>query len=84
MVYLQNDLGDTLLFNAIEKGRLTHSFSVDERQPLENTVSLLPDIQFAGAEGMDFGVCFPTESFDERPVMWDLNYFKYCFLKATD
>lgn len=83
MVYLQNDLGDTLLFNAIEKGRLTHSFSVDERQLLENTVSLLPDIQFAGAEGMDFGVCFPTESFDERSVMWDLNYFKYCFLKAT-
>jgi len=83
MTYLQTDLGDTLLFNAIEKGRLTHSFSADEKALLEQTVSLLPDIQFAGADGMDFGVCFPTESFDERSVMWDLNYFKYCFLKAT-
>ncbi len=83
MTYLQQDLGDTLLFNAIEKGRLTKSFSAAERELLVKTVRLLPDIQFAGAVGFDFSKCYPSSQFDVRSIMWDLNYFKYCFLKAT-
>ncbi len=83
MTYLQTDLGDTLLFNAIEKGRKTSSFSVEERELLTKTIRLLPDIQFAGAVGLDFNKCYPAAQFDVRSIMWDLNYFKYCFLKAT-
>lgn len=83
MAYLQTDLGDTLLFKEIEKGRLTRSFSSSEKELLAKTIRRLPDIQFAGAEDMDFSVCYPAVSFDERSIMWDLNYFKYCFLKAT-
>jgi aminoglycoside/choline kinase family phosphotransferase len=83
MAYLQTDLGDTLLFNAIEKGRKTSSFSVEERELLTKTIRLLPDIQFAGAVGLDFSRCYPAAQFDVRSIMWDLNYFKYCFLKAT-
>lgn len=83
MCYLQEDLGDTLLFNAIEKGRLTRSFSNDERELLVRTIRALPDIQFAGAVGLDFNYCYPSSQFDVRTIMWDLNYFKYCFLKAT-
>ena len=83
MCYLQEDLGDTLLFHAIEKGRLTRSFSNDERELLVRTNRALPDIQFAGAVGLDFNYCYPSSQFDVRTIMWDLNYFKYCFLKAT-
>ncbi|MDE6121304.1 MAG: phosphotransferase, partial [Muribaculaceae bacterium] len=83
MCYLQTDLGDTLLFNSIEKGRLTRSFSAEEKDLLEKTIKRLPDIQFAGADNMDFSLCYPAVAFDERSIMWDLNYFKYCFLKAT-
>lgn len=83
MVYLQTDLGNTILFNEIEKGRLTRSFSAHERELLAETIQRLPDIQFKGAEGMDFSKCYPTVDFDERSILWDLNYFKYCFLKAT-
>jgi aminoglycoside/choline kinase family phosphotransferase len=83
MAYLQEDLGDTLLFNAIEKGRLTRAFSNEERELLVKTIRLLPDMQFAGAVGLDFSVCYPASQFDTRSIMWDLNYFKYCFLKAT-
>lgn len=83
MSYLQDDLGDTLLFNAIEKGRLTRVFSPEERELLVKTIRLLPDFQFKGAQGLDFEKCYPASSFDRRSIMWDLNYFKYCFLKAT-
>ncbi len=83
MTYIQNDFGDALLFNTIEKGRVTRSFSNSEREILAKTIELLPDIQFKGAVGLDFNKCFPASHFDVRTIMWDLNYFKYCFLKAT-
>ncbi len=83
MAYLQSDLGDSILFGAIEKGRLTRSFSAEERELLSRTIRLLPDLQFNGAVGLDFSKCYPLPQFDTRTVLWDLNYFKYCFLKAT-
>lgn len=83
MAYLQTDLGDTILFKSIEKGRQTKSFSNEEKDLLVKTIRLLPDIQFKGAVGLDFNKCFPASQFDVRSIMWDLNYFKYCFLKAT-
>ena len=81
--YLQEDLGDTLLFNAIEKGRKTSVFDEEEKQLLRKTMRLLPAIQFSGADGMDFSYCYPQSEFNSRSILWDLNYFKYCFLKAT-
>lgn len=83
MSYLQQDLGDLSLFAAIEKGRLTRSFGNDEKELLTKVIRLLPDIQFKGAEGFDYSKCYPAPEFDMRSIMWDLNYFKYCFLKAT-
>lgn len=81
--YLQEDLGDQLLFNAIEKGRQTGVFDEREKELLRKTMRLLPVVQFAGAEGMDFSYCYPQAEFNSRSILWDLNYFKYCFLKAT-
>ena len=83
MYYIQEDLGDLLLFKAIEKGRLTHQFSDEEKTLLKKTIRLLAKVQFRGAEGLDFSVCYPQAEFNERCILWDLNYFKYCFLKAT-
>ena len=81
--YLQEDLGDALLFHAIEKGRATSVFSEEEKELLRKTIRLLPAIQFAGADGFDFSRCYPQPEFNQRSILWDLNYFKYCFLKAT-
>ena len=52
--YIQEDLGDILLFNAIEKGRKSSVFDEEERQLLQKTITRLPDIQFRGADGFDF------------------------------
>lgn len=83
LYYIQEDLGDTLLFKAIEKGRQTSVFSEEEKELLRKTIRLLPVVQFAGADGFDFSYCYPQPEFNERSIKWDLNYFKYCFLKAT-
>ena len=81
--YLQEDLGDESLFNAIEHGRSTGDFSQEEIQLLAKTIRILPRIQFEGAKDMDFSYCHPLSDFNRRSILWDLNYFKYCFLKAT-
>ena len=83
MAYIQQDLGDLSLFQAIEKGRLTRSYGIEEKELIAKTLTLLPDIQFAGKDNFDYTKCYPSSSFDMRTIMWDLNYFKYCFLKAT-
>lgn len=83
MLYLQEDLGDTLLFDAIENGRRIQHYTPMERELLRKTVRLLPAIQFTGAEDFDFSHCHPLPAFNRRCILWDLNYFKYCFLKAT-
>lgn len=79
MNYLQEDLGDTQLFRLIKDNGLCDS----TKRLLSQTIRLLPRIQFEGAKDMDFSVCYPQASFDRRSVFWDLNYFKYCFLKPS-
>lgn len=83
LFYIQEDLGDKLLFDAIGKGRESGVFSEEERRLLHQTITKLPDLQFLGADGLDFSYCYPQPEFNRRSILWDLNYFKYCFLKAT-
>ena len=83
MSYTQEDLGDTILFDVIRHGRETGIFDDEERTLLERTVRALAHIQVEGAQGFDWSVCFPVPAMDERSIRWDLNYFKYCFLKGT-
>ena len=71
MSYTQEDLGDTLLFNRLEP------------ELLEKAIRALAHIQVEGAKDFDWSVCFPVPGMDERSIRWDLNYFKYCFLKGT-
>lgn len=83
MCYLLQDLGDESLFGLMESAREGGSYSPSQTALLEKVMRLLPDLQFKGGDGLDYSVCFPCESFDRRSIFWDLNYFKYSFLKAT-
>lgn len=75
-VYLQEDLGDVALFDYIAKGNI-------KKEMLLQVISKLPKLQFEGAQGFDFSLCYPQKEFDIRSVSFDLNYFKYCFLKPS-
>ena len=83
MVYTQQDLGDTLLFDYIKNGRETGNWSDDEIAMLTRTIRQLAHIQIEGAKSMDWSVCYPVPAFDRKSIFWDLNYFKYDFLKLT-
>ena len=83
MAYIQEDLGDTLLFDCIKHGRETGIFTDEEIGLLTKTIRLLPRLQFEGDKDMDYSVCYPQPEFNRRSILWDLNYFKYCFLKET-
>ena len=82
MTYIQEDLGAVVLYDMIRE-----AFKSGDTKELEDllcrAISLLPKIQFEGARGADWSVCYPEPSFSRRMVMFDLNYFKYCFLKPS-
>ena len=85
MTYLQEDLGDVLLSDLVAKAGKDGGILPDSslERLLCRTMSMLPKIQFEGAGGLDFSVCYPQPSFDRRMILFDLNYFKYCFLKPS-
>ena len=83
MNYVQQDLGNILLFDYIAEGRKTGVFSAKEKDMLRKTMRGLARFQVIGAEEFDFNQCYPQPEFNLRSILWDLNYFKYCFLKAT-
>lgn len=82
--YIQTDLGGTSLFDAVRGGREAGGrYTLKEQELLRRTIRELPNIQVRGARGLDFSNCYPQAEFDIDSVLFDLNYFKYCFLKAT-
>ena len=84
MCYLQDDLGRRSLYDALAEGRAGGGcYSEAEKELLRRTMAALPRIQYKGAEGLDFSRCYPLPDMDGQAVLFDLNYFKYCFLKAT-
>ena len=83
LCYLQEDLGTTVLYDALAAGRASGNYGPDEVALLRKTLAALPKIQVEGARGLDFSVCYPQPSFDARMVDFDLNYFKYDFLKLV-
>ena len=83
LCYLQEDLGSTVLYDALASGRTSGKYSEDKVALLRKTIAALPKIQVEGARGLDWSVCYPQPSFDARMVDFDLNYFKYDFLKLS-
>ena len=81
-VYLQQDLGDTMLFDLTERAS---DFEARELMlgSLEKSVFWLPRLQVAGHINLDYDKATPRKSFDRQSMMWDLNYFKYHFLKLS-
>ena len=83
MCYLQEDLGNTTLFDFLSQVRETEGFSDKIVEEYKKVLRQLPRIQLVAGNDIDYSVCYPREAFDKQSMMWDLNYFKYYFLKLA-
>lgn len=84
MCYLQQDLGTVSLFDALRSGREAGGrYNLKQQKLLVETIRQLPCIQIQGAHDLDWNNCYPQPEFNEVNVVFDLNYFKYCFLKPS-
>ena len=83
--YIQTDLGSVSLFGAVKGGREAGGrYNQHEKDLLKQAIRELPNMQVRGARGLDFSNCYPQPEFDVYSVLFDLNYFKYCFLKPVE
>ncbi len=83
-IYLQQDLGDVTLFDHLLKSRDESKGFPDKLiKTYEQVVERLPEFQINGGADLDYRKSYPHHSFDRQSMMWDLNYFKYYFLKLA-
>jgi len=84
-VWLEEDLGDTTLFDALEEARTRNSdgFPSSLVPVYERVLEWLPRFQIEGHRTIDYSVAYPRAAFDRQSILWDLNYFKYHFLKLA-
>ena len=82
--YLQTDLGKTTLYDFLSAHRENGQLSDEVIAYYEKVVRALPTLQLSGKQGIDFSVAYPRAAFDRQSMQWDLNYFKYYFLKLVN
>ncbi len=82
-VYLMDDFGDKSLFTFLNENRKGKDFPEKVIPFYKKAIRLLPEFQIKAREDFNFHYCYPREKFDKQSLMWDLNYFKYYFLKLA-
>ena len=81
--YLEEDLGDTTLFEFLNANRSGDSIAPSAVEAYRKTIAVLPRFQVEGGRDLNYKVCYPRDSFDRQSIAWDLNYFKYYFLRLA-
>jgi aminoglycoside/choline kinase family phosphotransferase len=85
-MYLEEDLGETTLFDALAASRRLEpdvDFPAAALPVYKRVVEVLPRFQVEGGRAVDYSVAYPRAAFDKQSILWDLNYFKYHFLKLA-
>ena len=81
--YLEEDLGDTTLFEFLSKNRSGGDIAPQVIEAYRKVVAVLPRFQVEAGRELNYSVCYPISSFDRQSIAWDLNYFKYYFLRLA-
>lgn len=81
--YLEEDLGGTTLFEFLGKNRNNDIIAAPAMEVYRKVVAALPRFQIEAGRDLNYKVCYPRASFDRQSIAWDLNYFKYYFLRLA-
>ncbi|MBN2699576.1 MAG: phosphotransferase [Bacteroidales bacterium] len=81
--YLQQDLGDDRLYERIRSAGKNVNENRELIQFFKKALKELVRMQVEGGAGLDYSLCVPRSSFDRQSMLWDLNHFKYYFLKLS-
>jgi len=81
--YIEEDLGDTTLFEFLSLHRSAESIGPEAIEAYRKVVAILPRFQVEAGRDLNYKICYPRASFDRQSINWDLNYFKYYFLRLA-
>jgi aminoglycoside/choline kinase family phosphotransferase len=81
--YFLQDLGDTNVFTWLQQKHAGAGFDSEAEAMYKKILNKLILFQIDGIAGLDLELCYPHKSFDRQSMMWDMNYFKYMFLKLV-
>jgi aminoglycoside/choline kinase family phosphotransferase len=81
--YLEEDLGDTSLFVFLSQHRTGEQIEPSAVDAYRKVIATLPRFQIEAGRDLNYKVCYPRGSFDRQSISWDLNYFKYYFLRLA-
>ncbi len=81
--YLEEDLGDTTLFEFLQANRTGEAIAEPAIEAYRQVVAALPRFQVEAGRDLNYKLCYPRASFDRQSIAWDLNYFKYYFLRLS-
>ena len=81
--YIEQDLGDTSLFEFLSKNRDGSKIAPEVVEAYRRVIAILPRFQIEAGRDLNYKVCYPRQSFDRQSISWDLNYFKYYFLRLA-
>ncbi len=81
--YLEEDLGDTTLFEFLSTNRDGETIAQQAVEAYRQVVEALPRFQVEAGRDLNYKLCYPRASFDRQSIAWDLNYFKYYFLRLA-
>src|SRR5436305_686015 len=81
--YLEEDLGDTTLFDFLSQNRAGDNIASAVIEAYRKAVAVLPRFQVEAGRDLNYKVCYPRASFDRQSIAWDLNYVKYYFLRLA-
>jgi aminoglycoside/choline kinase family phosphotransferase len=81
--YLEEDLGDTSLFEFLSKNRTGETVAPQVVEAYRKVIATLPRFQVEAGRDLNYKLCYPRGNFDRQSIAWDLNYFKYYFLRLA-
>jgi aminoglycoside/choline kinase family phosphotransferase len=81
--YLEEDLGDLTLYQFLTEHRTGEEVPPEVVGAYRKVITILPRFQVEMRNKINYKICYPRSTFDRQSIAWDLNYFKYYFLRLA-